>query len=153
MVFDQDPFAILTAVVAPAVLTNACSVLSQSTSNRIARVVDRSRALMGLPAAEKALKGESYDRELKILRVRANLLLNSLRLFYIALAMFAATALIAIFGSIFIAFDMSTSFNVTAVFGLLVGSVAVIGTVAGCALMMRETHLAIRALTEEHLRG
>ena len=150
---DQDPFAVLTAVVAPAILTNACSVLSQSTTTRIARVVDRSRALMGLQPAERAVRGESYDRELKILRVRANLLINSLRFFYIALAMFAATALIAIVGSVFIAFDLKTGFNITAVFGLVVGTVAVLGTVAGCALMMRETQLAIHSLTEEHLRG
>ena len=38
-----NPFAALTTIVAPAVLTNACSVLCLGTSNRIARVVDRSR--------------------------------------------------------------------------------------------------------------
>ena len=37
------PFAVLTAVVAPAILTNASSVLALGTSNRVARVVDRTR--------------------------------------------------------------------------------------------------------------
>jgi hypothetical protein len=38
-----NPFAVLTAVVAPAILTNASSVLALGTSNRLARVVDRTR--------------------------------------------------------------------------------------------------------------
>ena len=39
-----DPFSILTIVVAPAVLTNASSVLALGTNNRLARVADRSHA-------------------------------------------------------------------------------------------------------------
>jgi hypothetical protein len=41
----DNPFAVLTAVVAPAMLTNASSVLCLGTSNRIARVVDRTRVV------------------------------------------------------------------------------------------------------------
>ena len=40
-----DPFSILTVVVAPAVLTNASSVLALGTNNRLARVADRSHAV------------------------------------------------------------------------------------------------------------
>ena len=36
-----DPFSIRTVVVAPAVLTNASSVLALGTNNRLARVADR----------------------------------------------------------------------------------------------------------------
>lgn len=43
--FGDNPFAALTLIVAPAVLSNACSVLSLGTGNRFARVVDRSRIL------------------------------------------------------------------------------------------------------------
>ncbi len=42
---NDNPFAVLTAVVAPAILTNACSVLCLGTSSRIARVVDRTRVV------------------------------------------------------------------------------------------------------------
>src|SRR5271157_4475553 len=41
----SNPFAVLTAVVAPAILTNASSVLALGTSNRLARVVDRTRVV------------------------------------------------------------------------------------------------------------
>jgi hypothetical protein len=40
-----NPFAVLSLIVAPAVLTNACSVLVLSTSNRLARATDRVREL------------------------------------------------------------------------------------------------------------
>jgi uncharacterized protein DUF2721 len=41
----NNPFAILTAIVAPAILTNASSVLALGTSNRLGRVVDRTRVV------------------------------------------------------------------------------------------------------------
>ena len=40
-----NPFAAFSLIVAPAILTNASSVLAMSTSNRLARAVDRARDL------------------------------------------------------------------------------------------------------------
>ena len=40
-----NPFGILTFIVAPAILTNASSVMALGTSNRFARAIDRARAL------------------------------------------------------------------------------------------------------------
>ena len=45
MAVESNPFAALSLIVAPAILTNACSVLILSTSNRFARAVDRARQL------------------------------------------------------------------------------------------------------------
>lgn len=42
---SENPFAALTTVVAPAILTNASSVLCLGTANRLARVVDRTRVV------------------------------------------------------------------------------------------------------------
>src|SRR5712691_11005306 len=53
-VLNENPFAVLTAVVAPAILTNACSVLCLGTSNRIARVVDRTRIVSAHIASVEA---------------------------------------------------------------------------------------------------
>jgi hypothetical protein len=44
----DGPFTALTLVAAPAVLTNACSVLALGTGNRFARAVDRQRQLSTL---------------------------------------------------------------------------------------------------------
>ena len=40
-----NPFGILTFIVAPAILTNASSVMALGTSNRFARAIDRARTL------------------------------------------------------------------------------------------------------------
>ena len=42
---DANPFAVLSLIVAPAILTNASSVLIMNTSNRLARGADRAREL------------------------------------------------------------------------------------------------------------
>ena len=47
----ESPFAVLTAVVAPALLTNSSTVLVLGLGNRIARVVDRTRAVAGVMAS------------------------------------------------------------------------------------------------------
>jgi len=45
---ESNPFAILTFIAAPALLTNASSLLALGTSNRFARNVDRARALLAM---------------------------------------------------------------------------------------------------------
>ena len=46
--FELNPFGLLTFIVAPAILTNASSVMALGTSNRFARTVDRVRKLSAL---------------------------------------------------------------------------------------------------------
>ena len=149
---ENNPFMILTAVAAPAILTNACSVLALGTANRIARVVDRSRVVMKAQAGEKpkSRHHKAYALQIEKLRVRGALLLRALRLFYASLGMFAATALTAIVGSALVAFDFNIAFHAAAVFGFVVGALAVIGVVAGCAMMVRETQLAVQSVHEEY---
>jgi hypothetical protein len=43
---ETNPFAILTFIAAPAILANASSVLALGTSNRFARTIDRTRAMI-----------------------------------------------------------------------------------------------------------
>jgi hypothetical protein len=148
MLVADNPFAILSAVAAPAILTNACSVLALGTANRIARVVDRTRIVFDLKA--KAPAEVDYREQLDILHRRGDMLLKALRLFYTALAMFATTALTAIIGSALVAYDFTISFHLAAVAGLMVGALGVIALVVGCTIMVRETRLAIRSLDDEH---
>ena len=149
----DNPFAVLSAVAAPAVLTNACSVLALGTGNRIARVVDRSRELIKLKSATAAGSADyiAYAKQLKQQRVRGRLLLRALRLFYTGLALFAMSALVAIIGSITVAYGVKFAFHVTGVIGLVVGGAAVLSVVAGCIMMVQETKLAIESLTNEHV--
>ena len=58
-----NPFAAFSMIVAPAILTNAASVLAMSTSNRLARAVDRARDLARqLEAHDVSLAASGADR-------------------------------------------------------------------------------------------
>jgi len=151
MPFADTPFAALTVIAAPAILTNASSVLALGTGNRIARVVDRTRFLTR-ELADDTLEGrrrEVYWNQLGGLQVRAQLLLRALRWFYTSLGAFAASALIAVIGSVVAAYQGQRIAETFAVIGLLTGTLGVAGLVTGCTLMVQETRLAVRHLSEE----
>ena len=149
-VAGTNPFGVLTAIVAPAILTNACSVLALGTSNRLARVVDRTRVVTAgiaasIPGSEE-MKG--WNVQFRALQKRAQMLLLALRLIYAALGLFATTALIAVGGSVAAFYGLKV-FRIEAVLALATGACAVVGLTVGCYLMVLETRLAIRSLGEE----
>src|SRR5258706_13115108 len=91
-----NPFTLLSLIAAPAVLTNAASLLVLSTSNRFARAIDRGRALAAQLRNPQAAQDPESVLRLKQLRraeERSLLLLGSLRLFYLAIGCFAAASL------------------------------------------------------------
>lgn len=149
--FADSPFAALTVIVAPAILTNASSVLSLGTGNRIARVVDRTRELAaGLAAIDPASpRATAYREHLDRLRLRSHLLLRALRCFYASIGAFAAAALISVVGSVVATSVTDPFFQVVASLGLLAGTVGVGGLVVGGAVMVRETQLAVQFLERE----
>lgn len=80
----QSPFAPLTFVVAPTLLTNASSVLALSTVNRMVRAHDRMHSFFakseaGESSASFAAQGERVAKQ-------AALLLGALQCIYIVLA-------------------------------------------------------------------
>jgi hypothetical protein len=147
----DNPFAILTAIVAPAILTNACSVLCLGTGNRIARVVDRTRVVN---AEISALSKENPDYRIRVnqlerLQTRSQLLIRALRTFYAALGSFAAAALVSVIGSVLTYFNMAFAFHAAGVLGLIVGVYGVFNLIAGLSRALRETRLAVHDLAEE----
>ena len=149
--FSENPFAALTIVVAPAILTNASSVLCLGTANRLARVVDRTRAVSA-ELTQAAPNTEGYlacRRKLDALRVRWTLVLKALKLFYVSLGSFAAATLISLFGAVMAASSLHLAFPFVALLALVSGTAGVAGLVYGCSLMMRETRLAIQNLEDE----
>jgi hypothetical protein len=146
-----DPFSILTVVVAPAVLTNASSVLALGTNNRLARVADRTHAVTAqLAKLEPRARGyEIWKAQLPALYARAQLLLRALRCFYLSLGLFASSALISIAGSIAVSYGEQSAFRIAAGIAVVCGALAVIALACGCVLMIRETQLAVRGLAQE----
>src|SRR5262245_65683551 len=110
-----SPFAVLTAVVAPAILTNACSVLALGTSNRIARVVDRTRVISAELATLEptGMRFEARLEQISRLRERANLLVRALRTFYIGMGCFAAAAMMTVLGSALAYLQFENAFHFT----------------------------------------
>lgn len=146
-----NPFAALSLIVAPAILTNASSVLAMSTSNRLARAVDRGRELSkqlegagGLAAPETARR----LFELGIAQRRTLLLLAALRSFYIALGSFASATLISLFGAVLIPFGLNLTVQIIAGVGVVAGMVAVGALVNGSAVLVRETRLVVSVLQD-----
>ncbi len=147
----ESPFAILTAIVAPAILTNACSVLSLGTAQRVARVVDRTRAvtaeITNHEPGSDLYKGLTH--QIDLLRVRGRLLVRALRYAYMALGGFASSALIAVLGGLLSHYQQAQATRIVTSIGLVVGVISVTGLTTACILMVRETAIAIDNLTEE----
>jgi hypothetical protein len=98
---SSNPFALLSLVGAPAVLTNAASVLALSTSNRFLRTSERMRSFgaemekMKASPGVRALLLKQIDRT----QQQAVLLLGALRGAYVAAGAFTAATLISIVGA------------------------------------------------------
>jgi len=149
--FGNNPFAALSILVAPAILTSASSVLCLGTANRLARVVDRTRIVSTqlVSLASDAETTATFRRQLEELRVRWSLVLRALMCFYMSIGSFAAAALISLVGSSLTTPNLRLVFNCLAILGLLSGIVGVGSLMFGCSIMVRETRLAIRNLEEE----
>ena len=146
-----NPFAALGAIAGPAVLTNACSVLALGTSNRLGRVVDRTRIIVRELRAlgDDDLEREGLVRQLDTMELRGVLLLKALRAFYAALGLFATAALCSALGSALALYNQVVLFDVAAVLAMATGIAAVVSLVRGCVVMIGETRIAVRGLQEE----
>jgi hypothetical protein len=148
----SNPFAVLSFIVAPAVLTNASSVLILSTSNRLARAVDRMRALSreleAIGDLDSAIATQRL-RELDVAEKRSLLLVRALRVFYLALSGFASAALLSLTGAVL---APSAPADLATLLGFVViaaGLVAVGSIVFGSVLLVRETQMAVAILSEQ----
>jgi hypothetical protein len=154
---DPNPFAALSLIVAPAILTNASSVLSMSTSNRLARAVDRARELSrqlesseaaGPVGAEGAREFNRRLAELSATEERAVMLLHVLQSFYVALGGFAAATFASLVGAIMAPSGVATAVTALEILAVLAGVVGVGAMVRGSAILIRETSVAVRIVSE-----
>lgn len=153
-----NPFAALSLIVAPAVLTNASSVLIMSTSNRLARATDRAReytARLERPGEASAPAAAQEVRELDAAMRRALMLIAALRFFYGALGGFASATLLSLVGAVLASTPYAGATRTLEVVALSAGLLAVGGLVAGALILVRETRVAVDVLRERaaHLRA
>jgi hypothetical protein len=148
----DNPFAILTFIAAPAILTNASSIMSLGTSNRFARAIDRARMLS---AQVENHRGETTPtielniRQLQASERRALLLVRALTAFYFSVGAFAAASLISLLGAGFFVVGREFLRQVTLMVALGAGLCGVGGLVTGSCLLVFETRMTLRILGEE----
>lgn len=150
--FGTNPFGMLTFIVAPAILTNASSVMSLGTANRFARAIDRVREL------SEQVKGKEHDpdpeivlriRQLRVAERRTLLLVRALTAFYLSVGSFAAASLISLVSAVFFVAHTESLHFATLVLAFGAGLGGVGGLVAGSTLVVWETRMALYILREE----
>jgi len=146
------PFGLLTFIVAPAILTNASSVMSLGTSNRFARAIDRARQLSA------QVEGKEHDtdplvmlrlRQLRSAERRALLLVRALTSFYVSVGAFAAASLVSLLGAALDLADQQPLQPLTLGVAFVAGFFGVGGLVSGSGLLVFETRMALQILREE----
>ena len=146
-------FASLTLIAAPAILTNASSILVLSTSNRLARAVNRARSLAKQLEGTNEFDGPpaSFTSDLPLARVekRAIFLLRALRLFYLSLGSFAAASFTSLLGASFSATGAGAFYDVTVFVAAAAGLSGVGGLVVGTGMLVGETRIAVTEVTDE----
>jgi hypothetical protein len=147
----QTPFAALTFVAAPALLTNASSVLALSTINRMLRTRERMHELFN----ESEEGGQTDEERIRLTRVtdrvekQATLLLTALHSIYLALAAFASATLVTLLGAGFATFHGGIWVHIMAALGLLLGFFGTGGLVLGCANLFQATRLSLVNIRDE----
>jgi uracil-DNA glycosylase len=148
---NASPLSALSLIVAPAILTNASTVLTMSTSNRLARASDRARELAKqLEAATDHGAADTTRRmkELATTERRSLLLLSALRSIYVALGSFASATVFALLSVVLWSTGYTKLTQVCEVLGLAAGIVALCALVHGSLLLVRETRITVELLQE-----
>lgn len=148
---SHNPFEVLSLFVAPAILTNASSLLIMSTSNRLARAVDRARELAKQLEQASNLSSPLAARrliELTASERRATLLVTSLQRFYVAMGGFALATLVSLIGAVIAPWASHLVVRAMEATGVAAAIVAVGGLLTGSWVLLRETRIALRVLQE-----
>jgi hypothetical protein len=148
---SPNPFALLSLIAAPAVLTNAASVLALSTSNRFLRASERMRAL-SVKTEDKKLSHELrtlFATQANRTERQALLLLAGLRAAYVGIGSFASASLISILGAGLATTRLHLGFQILAALALVVRMVGAGSLVLACFRLMTATRVSMQNMTEE----
>jgi len=148
---SENPFALLSLIAAPAVLTNAASVLVMSTTNRFLRASERMRALAVRVEEKRITPGLRVLVRAQVDRTerQAVLLLGALRAAYTAIGSFASASLISILGAGLASTTLHFGFHIMAGLALAVGVLGASALVAACVRLFAATRLSMLNMAEE----
>lgn len=150
--FSDSPFIVFTVIAAPAVLTNAASVMSLTTSNRLARAMDRSRTILtDLSNAQSVSSDERArrTRQIELLRRRAVLLTRALGWYQLAIGSFASATLVALVGTVLNYLEPLYLGKAALILSLLSAALGVTAIAIGAWEVVGETRLSYALLRED----
>lgn len=147
-----NPFAILTFISAPAVLTNASSVLLFGTGNRYGRATDRVHELSDMVAGGLL---EPAELQLRILQLesaeaRTLLIVRALACFYTSVAAFVASTLVSLIGAVQVSTRMEYGISFSFSFAFLAGALGVFAMISGAVMLVGETRFSFQVLRKEN---
>ena len=149
-----NPFAILSFISAPAVLTNASCVLLFGTGNRYARAVDRMHELAkDVEARTGEINSEAKFRvtQLRAAEHRSLLIVRAMSFFYASVAAFVFSTLVSLLGATVSSFGGGDGvIRVGYGLCLLGGTAGVACMISGALLLVRETRESFSVLAEEN---
>ena len=154
----ENPFSVLSYIVAPALWTNTTALLLMGTINRFGRAVDRARAV-----AERVTKGGTAfggapaepelerltETELGICRSRVNIIRNAMTAFYTATACLALATLLSLVGALLATTQSTLILDVALGISAAFGVAGVCAIVFGAATLVGESRLGARANIHE----
>ncbi len=145
----QNPFAVLTFIVAPAILTNATSVLAMSTVNRMLRTRQRMHELFDKSEQSAVFQGEEFSEQVNRTEKQGVLQLQAMRWIYVALGAFAAATLLTLLGAVAGHWTGISVVRVIVGISLVLGFAGVSGLIFGCMNLFRATRLSLKNISEE----
>ncbi|MFO1513648.1 MAG: DUF2721 domain-containing protein [Verrucomicrobiota bacterium] len=147
--FSQNPFAVLTFIAAPAILTSATSVLAMSTINRMLRVRERMHQLLTESEDATLYRGMNFLELVNRVEQQGVLLLRAMRWVYVALGSFAAATLVTLLGAVAGQLGSELLLHTVIGMGLLLGCTGVAGLIGGCVNLFHATELSLVNIRKE----
>ena len=139
---SSDTHLVLTAMLAPAFFLTATASLLLSANNRLARIIDRTRALLReLPDIQDTAERALYERRIALQRQRSMTILRAGQLLYVGISCFVGTSLA-------VAIDTFTGHRLGTL-PVWLASAGVLAMFTASLLLARESTLAVTAINEE----
>jgi len=144
----ENPLSILSAMITPAVLISACGTLIVSTSMRLARIVDRVRALsqeIQLLSSDEEIdfpedRLHEYERQLTTHTQRGVLIQRSLTNLYFSLGLFVTTT---------VCIGLVALLHRLSWLPMVLGIIGTVFLFYSSMLLIAETRLALRSVNSE----
>ena len=145
----QNPFAVLTFIAAPAILTNAASVLAMSTINRMLRPRERMHQLVKESENPAVAGNPEFIAQVNRAERQGLLLLSALHWIYVAIGSFTAASLVTLIGAGVGQLGSQTLMHIIVTAGLLLGVSGVTGLIGGCVNLFKATQLSLVNIRQE----